>query len=67
MTYENITLERRDGVATLTLNRASAANSIDIPLARELMDAAIACDEDPATRAVKVRLAVDNHQLGSGT
>jgi 2-(1,2-epoxy-1,2-dihydrophenyl)acetyl-CoA isomerase len=54
MTYENITLERRDGVATLTLNRPNAANSIDIPLARELMDAAITCDEDPATRAVIV-------------
>lgn len=52
MTYENITLERRDGVATLTLNRPSAANSIDIPLARELMHAAIACDDDPDVRAV---------------
>jgi 2-(1,2-epoxy-1,2-dihydrophenyl)acetyl-CoA isomerase len=52
MTYENITLERRDGVATLTLNRPNAANSIDIPLARELMDAAIACDDDPEVRAV---------------
>jgi 2-(1,2-epoxy-1,2-dihydrophenyl)acetyl-CoA isomerase len=52
MSYENITLEHRDGVATLTLNRPKAANSIDIPLARELMDAAIACDDDPATRAL---------------
>src|SRR5258706_15202721 len=52
MTYENITLERRDGVATLTLTRPNAANSIDIPLARELMDAAIVCDDDPETRAV---------------
>src|SRR5512134_157481 len=52
MTYENITLERRDGVATLTLNRPNAANSIDLPLARELMDAAIACDDDPDVRAV---------------
>lgn len=54
MTYENITLERRDGVATLTLNRPNAANSIDLPLARELMDAAIVCDDDPDTRAVIV-------------
>ena len=52
MTYENLTLERADGVATLTLNRPNAANSIDIPLARELMDAAIVCDDDPAIRAV---------------
>jgi 2-(1,2-epoxy-1,2-dihydrophenyl)acetyl-CoA isomerase len=52
MPYENITLERRDGVATLTLNRPKAANSIDLALARELMDAAIVCDDDPETRAV---------------
>lgn len=54
MTYANITVERRDGVATITLNRPKAANSLDIPLARDLMDAAIACDEDPGTRAVIV-------------
>jgi 2-(1,2-epoxy-1,2-dihydrophenyl)acetyl-CoA isomerase len=52
MAYEYIALERRDGVATLTLNRPNAANSIDIPLARELLDAAIVCDDDPETRAV---------------
>jgi len=54
MSYENLTLERRDGVATLTLNRPNAANSLHIPLARELMDAAIVCDDDPETRAVIV-------------
>jgi 2-(1,2-epoxy-1,2-dihydrophenyl)acetyl-CoA isomerase len=52
MTYQNIALERRDGVATLTLNRPNAANSIDLALARELMEAAIVCDDDPETRAV---------------
>jgi len=48
----NVTREQRDGVAILTLNRPSAANSIDLPLARELMLAAIACDDDPEVRAV---------------
>ncbi|MCC6847245.1 MAG: enoyl-CoA hydratase/isomerase family protein [Deltaproteobacteria bacterium] len=52
MPYENITLECHDGIAVLTLNRPNAANSIDLPLARELMDAAIACDDDPDVRAV---------------
>lgn len=52
MPYENITLERRDGVATLTLNRPNAANSIDVPLGRDLMYAAIECDDDPDVRAV---------------
>lgn len=52
MSEPNVTLERRDGVAILTLNRPSAANSIDLPLARELMLAAIACNDDPEVRAV---------------
>lgn len=43
---------RSDGVATLTLNRPEAGNALDIPLARALLDAAIACDEDPAIRCV---------------
>ena len=52
MPYDNLTLERRDGVAVLTLNRPTAANSIDIPLGRDLMHAAIECDDDPDVRAV---------------
>ncbi|MEB2284944.1 MAG: enoyl-CoA hydratase [Polyangiaceae bacterium UTPRO1] len=52
MSEPNVTREQRDGVAILTLNRPSAANSIDLPLARELMLAAIACDDDPEVRAV---------------
>ncbi|QTL03996.1 enoyl-CoA hydratase/isomerase family protein [Aquabacter sp. L1I39] len=39
-------------VATLTLNRPAAGNTIDLPLARALLDAAIQCDQDPAIRCV---------------
>jgi len=49
-----ILFEVRDGVAWLTLNRPDAGNAIDLPLARALLDAAIACDRDRAVRCVVV-------------
>jgi 2-(1,2-epoxy-1,2-dihydrophenyl)acetyl-CoA isomerase len=47
-----ILLERQGAVATITLNRPDAGNAIDLPIARALLEAAIACDEDPAVRCV---------------
>src|SRR3546814_4289299 len=47
-----VLFQRENGVARLTLNRPDAGNTIDLPLARALMDAAIACDEDDAIRVV---------------
>lgn len=44
--------ETRGGVLTLTLNRPEAGNAIDLELARELMLAAIQCDEDQSVRCV---------------
>jgi len=52
--YQNIQFELRGNVALITLNRPHAANGIDIPLSRELMMAAIECDENPAIRAVVI-------------
>jgi len=43
---------RQGGVLTLTLNRPTAGNAIDIDLAHALMLAAIACDEDASIRCV---------------
>jgi 2-(1,2-epoxy-1,2-dihydrophenyl)acetyl-CoA isomerase len=40
------------GVATLRLNRPMAGNSLDVPLARALTEAAIRCDEDDTIRCV---------------
>lgn len=40
------------GVATLTLNRPAVGNALDMPLARELLEAAIRCDQDDAIRCV---------------
>ena len=52
MAYETIDLQVRDGIAHLMLNRPAAANSITLELAKDLMEATLACDEDPAVRAV---------------
>ena len=52
MAYETIDLSVRDGVARIELNRPQAANSMNVELARELMDATLACDENPSVRAV---------------
>jgi 2-(1,2-epoxy-1,2-dihydrophenyl)acetyl-CoA isomerase len=48
----SLLFEREGGVAKLTLNRSSAANTIDLTLAKELMMAAVTCDEDDAIRCV---------------
>jgi 2-(1,2-epoxy-1,2-dihydrophenyl)acetyl-CoA isomerase len=47
-----VLIERDGAIAKLTLNRPTAANTIDLSLARELMLAAIACDEDDSIRCV---------------
>lgn len=47
----------RDNVAHITLNRPDAANAMSSDTARELMHAALRCDEDPAVRAVLITAA----------
>lgn len=48
----SVLLERDGAVATITLNRPEVGNALDMPTARALMDAVIACDEDDAVRCV---------------
>ena len=50
--YSTIQLEREGGIATLTLNRPESANALSLPMATELMRAAIELDEDARVRAV---------------
>src|SRR3972149_1593276 len=54
MEYGTILFDVRDHIAHITLNRPKAANSINQDLARDLMDAVLRCDEDPAVRAVMI-------------
>lgn len=49
---EPLLIEVDKGIATLTLNRPEAGNSISMGLARALMEAAIRCDTDDAIRCV---------------
>ncbi|TNF33557.1 MAG: enoyl-CoA hydratase [Gammaproteobacteria bacterium] len=51
-TYQTLTLAITDGIGQITLNRPEQANGIDMAMGRELMMAAIECDESPAVRAV---------------
>jgi 2-(1,2-epoxy-1,2-dihydrophenyl)acetyl-CoA isomerase len=52
MTYSTIRFANENGVARITLARPDHANALDLAMMRELMAAAIACDEDPSVRAV---------------
>lgn len=54
MTYPNLILEVKNGVAHLTLNRPEAANGINLELAEDLDHAARKCDDDPAVRAILI-------------
>jgi 2-(1,2-epoxy-1,2-dihydrophenyl)acetyl-CoA isomerase len=52
MTYETLLFDHADGIATITLNRPDVANALNMTMARELMDAALRCDDAGKTRAV---------------
>ncbi len=54
MRFETLLFDVRDGVARVTLNRPDAANALNLQMGRELMSAALQCDEDPAVRAVVI-------------
>lgn len=47
-----VLLETRDGVATVTLNRPGDANALNLAMGRELLEAALRIEADPAVRAV---------------
>lgn len=51
----SLRFEREGAVAVLTMDRPHAANSLDLALSRELMEAAIAVDRDESVRAVLLR------------
>lgn len=57
MSGKTILLDRSQGVATITLNRADAGNAIDVELAHELLRTAIECEEDKSVRCVLLNAA----------
>jgi len=54
MPNETITFDLTQGVATITLNRPEAYNALSLTLARELFDAVLEVDEDPAVRCIVI-------------
>jgi 2-(1,2-epoxy-1,2-dihydrophenyl)acetyl-CoA isomerase len=47
-----VLVELREGVATVTLNRADGGNVLDMAMGRDLLEAALRVEADPAVRAV---------------
>ena len=54
ITFETITFEIRDGVATITLNRPDSANALNDAMAEELLDAFHQTKMDAAIRALVI-------------
>ncbi len=54
MEYKTLLFDVRDHVAHITLNRPDAANSLNKDMGKDLMHAALRCDEDPEIRAVLI-------------
>lgn len=51
-TPASLRLDRAGPIATLTLNRPDVGNALDVPMARALLETAIACDEDDTIRCL---------------
>jgi len=54
MGYQHLTLERRDQVATLTLNRPDAYNAFNLAFGHEIFQAVLEADDDSQVRCLLV-------------
>ncbi len=54
MAYQNLLLDVKDAVATITLNRPEAYNALNLEMARELFQAVLQVDENREVRCVVV-------------
>jgi 2-(1,2-epoxy-1,2-dihydrophenyl)acetyl-CoA isomerase len=52
--FNTILFEENNGVATITLNRPKAAHGINLALAKELLTAALHCENKPTIRAIVI-------------
>lgn len=52
MSYETMTFDVANSVATITLNRPDDANALNMQMSKDLFDVAVECDENPDIRAV---------------
>ncbi|HET9489373.1 MAG TPA: enoyl-CoA hydratase-related protein [Methylomirabilota bacterium] len=54
MGYQHLTLERRDQVATLTLNRPDAYNAFNLAFGHEIFQAVLEADDDAQVRCLLI-------------
>ncbi|OGP70053.1 MAG: enoyl-CoA hydratase [Deltaproteobacteria bacterium RBG_13_60_28] len=54
MSDANVLVEKREHIGFITLNRPQAMNTFNVPLARELNDALLDMEKDPAVRVVVI-------------
>lgn len=59
-----VLLDVEDGIATVTLNRPDASNSVDVPLLRALHEVLLRCHADPTVRVVVLRGSGKNFCAG---
>ncbi|HDM36998.1 MAG TPA: enoyl-CoA hydratase/isomerase family protein, partial [Candidatus Syntrophoarchaeum butanivorans] len=59
MDFENIIYEKKDGVATITLNRPKALNALNTAVMTELRTAIHDADEDESMRVIVITGAGD--------
>jgi 2-(1,2-epoxy-1,2-dihydrophenyl)acetyl-CoA isomerase len=52
--FETLLYDVTDGIARITLNREKAANAMNLQMAKDLMYAALAADEDDSVRVVVI-------------
>lgn len=54
MIYKSITLTEEDGIATITLNRPTSFNALNLEMGRELVDAIEKCTKDAQIKSVVI-------------
>lgn len=54
MQFTTLLFDVRDHIATITINRPEAANSINLEFSKDLLSAILRCDDDPEIRAVVI-------------
>ena len=64
MSYTTISVEKKDYIGRITLNRPEAKNTFTVPLARELNAALEALDDDADVRVVVIQAAGEHFSTG---
>ncbi|MXV60571.1 enoyl-CoA hydratase/isomerase family protein [Natronorubrum sp. JWXQ-INN-674] len=65
MDYDNLSVERDDGVATVTLESTAGRNALSLEMANELVSVATTLGEDPAVRCIVLTHAGDFFGAGA--